>query len=124
MSGNGFPASVMAHTALKLKEHGHAQSKPARGERKVFSVDAQRQLWAAAASSAASGFPGGSDAYVQVRRRDSNSRAHLHAAVDITSSVLALFAVSARRRVIFKAMHQSLLSDQVRIVKPRVVGCK
>ena len=46
------------------------QSKPARGERKVFSVDAQRQLWAAAASTTASGFPGGSDAYVQVRGHD------------------------------------------------------
>ena len=43
-----------------------AQSKPARGERKVFSVDAQRQLWAKAASTAADGFPGGSDTYVQV----------------------------------------------------------
>ena len=33
----------------------------------VFSVDAQREQWSNAAAAGASGFPGGSDAYVQVR---------------------------------------------------------
>ena len=47
------------------------QSKSARGERMVFSVDAQRELWSKAASTAAGGFPGGPDAYVQVRDRTS-----------------------------------------------------
>jgi len=35
----------------------------------VFSVDAQRELWSKTASAGANCFPGGPDAYVQVRGR-------------------------------------------------------
>jgi len=68
MYGTTCVVSFASHVRNPTK-CGLLQSKSARGERMVFSVDAQRELWSKAASAGTSGFPGGPDAYVQVRGR-------------------------------------------------------